>query len=589
MLDRLLSAIFSQNATDYLERRGYALDGVCIFLLMLLIYMETKYHPAPKRKRLRNVRQVADMLGVHNTQTREALQALQEQKLVYWFHDEGYSVNYDLFLDILEPGRDVPKCAPSSVQAFHYMADLFFTPEKRKLKVGRMDYLEKVLLLSLVISADDIGQVRAFDLERYCRWLGTSVKDLRGRLERLCVTYGLILSYPVWPQLLEGINHNFRRVHLNLAHPWLRHEAGLYVYCQMHNTSMGVELSPSEVSEEKREPKRITLAAEGSAFEEFEIAVLQNCEYGYWRWACNNWWIGPRARREKFCFERYGPEVAASSEMPVKTDKSAVPQTIKRLVRHWGRSGEHVGRSYHHFCADTFSICFQLALDLVSGKVIQGRSMDKTREKCLKRLQSHRLFKERDSFDQGSLKYHYLEMLQIGTKWVLERLLDEIGKALRAHPDFNPSTQQGIEARFVTYLFDPRQVDSFLSVKRRWSLTGAIVFKMAQVKQHIVWGVECPENDRMELIFGNMDYSFFLQKDKLLALVSRYYPGQIKSNGEISHGEEVNSEALSALVGELGLLMGGRISGSKNMSRHVVTGNSKGWVDFIAWHARKTG
>lgn len=557
-----------------MERRGYALDGVCAYLLVLLIHMETKYQHQLGHKRLRNVRQVANMFGVHSSRVRDALEVLQRQRLVRWFHDEGYSVNLELFQDLPESNQPGQGGGFFSTQAFHYIADLFVSPKQRKEKVGRMEYLEKLLLLSLVLSADDAGQIRGFDVERFGRWLGIPVVDIRRSLESLRVTYGLVLTYVLSLPLEEGLVHECGAINLNLTHPWLAGQNGFYMYCQMHHALLGVVIEEKrELLRDEKAQREITteptciLVLERVLGEGFR-ASLQTTEYSQWLEICKARLPGLTRKKNGFCFECYGPAVEVSSELPSRLGRYLEAKDVERLLRHWGRTGTSFTTRCNQLYTNSFYICLQLALESMAGREFQALPSAELEEEVVKALDANPLFTKYEGNPEGSLKYHYLEMLHVGALWVMRVLLAEIRRAIGEHPGYSASEPEGLKARFVTYLVDPRLVDVYAHKEIKGKLTGVMLFRIESTSHPRVWGMEIPGEETMKSLFGEVEYSVCMEKDRQWYPVKGYY----------RHSQE----AVSALVGELKKLPASNIPIYNKKSRLIFSGDMNGWADVIA-------
>ena len=566
--NRLMLPLFGSTGHRYMAQKGFNLGALCNFLLLFLIHMEAKYANTLNLKRLRNVRQVADMVGVHNAKARDALAALEEARLIHWFHDEGYSVNLDVFQDLLESGRSEYSCIPSFEDGFNYMTDLFFTPEKRKAQVGTMDYQEKLLALSLVISADSDGRVRDFDLEQCSHWLAISATNLHRCLERLRTTYGLILSYCVWLPLEENISHDVNRVNLNLTHSWLRYHSGFYIYCQMHCSCLMIELNSNGEENAERKLSKQVITQE-AAFERFS-SVLLGCAYWNWMNECKYRLISLTRNGGEFEFETCESEAEGTNKIPDMAGGWLTRKGMEQLLRHWGDSGVSFRGRWRQFYINSFSICLELVLESIKGQVFHAQSVHEIKAKYLKTLNEHPVFIRKESFSENPLKYHYLDMLRTGTEWVLGELLGEVCKALRAHPSFNASAPEALKGYLVTYLFDIRLMNSTAFSKLKEKLTGVMLIRIEN-RNAKDWGVETI-SDEQESIFEDQKYTLHWKSG------DRYVPAYKHYIAEEGYK---SLEPVSALVSEIKMLSPSNFSGIRDKSSIIFPDEVKGWFDFM--------
>lgn len=478
------------------------------YLLVYLCYWEARLASNPQPNILAKLSQIYKEVGINNQKVKAAFDELQSLGWLQWRFGR-YQLNQQALSNYVAKGHARPvENAALTWQIIDSMCQIFFQPVRRQKSVGLMDYIDKLLALALVATADNGAQIKEFDFDTWANWLNIDYTSLMGRLEGLRASNGLVLYYTDCLRLEEGLTHRRPLVALNPVHPWLRGTKHFYAFCQMRKA----EMYRNSILPNGEYAKGVH-QIEGPDFGRFETIIG---DYGYYAY-----------------LKKYSDSLNDSEDAQKVTE-----------LPHWGHNAIQTRFRAQRFARTVFDTCLTISLEALQDTTLDRKTLAKPlEENALKEeallntglktkalaqriaaevIIKHPLFStgeystipEMTKITAENAKLLYLNMLYLGSLWITSRLLEVGYKALSSHPD-------GIRARLLHYATPSQEVGNN-KTPDDYRLTGVAFLRVDSPTKHPRGFVqETPEDIQSQLPMTGL---WYLSHDKQSIAIHRFYP-----------------------------------------------------------------
>lgn len=532
------------------------LEAETIFLLCFLLYAEAGFHEASKQQVLSSLAEISKNAGMRNAKVAKAIDELESLGVVFWglgrYRLEPQMVT-NLFNCYL--GSDCTETPKHRAVALA-ICRAFFKETTRKTEIGRMDWLDKLLILSLAVSSNEYFQILGFDTEAWAHWLSIDHSTLMRRLEGLQAVDGFVLHIARKSRLESGLSHQHSIVVLNPAHPWLMEESRFYGFCQMHDATAYIELKKESCSEtcnaealgemdKRKQEMAVYLDEDIASFASFEAHMDH---YGY-----------------HVKLAEYGRHVSSL--------------TKAEQISRWGSNAKQAQWCSQRFNKAFFEDCLSIGLDVLREATFTAKTI--TAMPIRNMMDKRPLFKELiDSQGLSSVesvdhrfKLIYLEQLYNGSWWVAERLLELCQKALLAHPEKDVVDGQ-LAVRFLHYATYPRILGAkktqkaTIGPKKRDSalrLTSMLFLHVDSRSYPAVWVQSTPVAD--ERISKGLWYFKYNNKEEVH--IRDYYPHCFNIAWAVIH--------------ELRQLQPAKVKSKRQSLRQRADITINGWIDYLRY------
>lgn len=460
MIVNLPANLIALISLQYSHENMAKLGAVSKFLLIYLILWEHLCASNSQQKRVTTLKQLYRETGLNNENANRALVDLEKLRLLRW-QGGRLCLNQQALTDFIGRYFDPQEGNLAKWAMLTNLCQFFFNIGRRQRTVGRMDYLDKLLILSLAVAADEYGQLREFDFRAWSKELNIEQKALVRRLEGLRIANGFVLGFSEGLALGEGINHKTSWVILNPSHPWLFRYMKFYGFCAMgDHVSMLQKRSAQEI--ESTDFCVVSWFLEETGFSRFRDDLSFNRYYCH---LAN--YVDSLKRIEEVkktmsqAVEQDGqPENGRSNDgsgnQTPPANAVTPDQVVFNEVPQWGKSIKQLEWRVSKFERNIFRICVTLAQEVLRDMPLNERGLAPS--SIGEALASHPLFDQwkyrelavDEKLTPENTRQLFLNLLHGGVHWMISKMKPIILTALASHPDKGVANGD-ISARFVHF------------------------------------------------------------------------------------------------------------------------------------------